>query len=350
MTTETDATTTLDLAPAAAELGRVVRLVQEAALDEPTPCEGMSVRDLLQHLLGATEAFRRAPARGAVPYEPDDVPLDEGGAWRAVLQERLDGLVEAWRPPQAWEGETHIAGMTMPASETGAAAVDELVLHAWDLARATDQPFHVDDASLAAVLAFTRGVADAGPAAREGLFGPPVPVPDSASDLDRALGLAGWDPAWAPSPLPAEEALRRVVGERVAAVAAQDTVALAARQAPGVTTFDVLPPLRSRGSGAVQEKTRAWFDSYRGAPGYEVAELEVHAHGDVGFCSFLYRVTGTLTAGGEVDMWVRATLGCRLVDGRWLVVHDHESVPFDPSTGEALLSLRPEPSGEGEVG
>ena len=70
-------------------------------------------------------------------------------------------------------------------------------------------------------------------------------------------------------------------------------------------------------------------------------DLQVTAAGDIGFCSFVYRVTGTLNAGDDIDMWVRATLGCRRVDGRWLVTHDHESVPFDPETGQALTSLPP---------
>jgi ketosteroid isomerase-like protein len=38
---------------------------------------------------------------------------------------------------------------------------------------------------------------------------------------------------------------------------------------------------------------------------------------------------------------VRATLVCKRFDGRWLVVHDHESVPFDPATGFALTDLQP---------
>jgi ketosteroid isomerase-like protein len=69
--------------------------------------------------------------------------------------------------------------------------------------------------------------------------------------------------------------------------------------------------------------------------------LKVTAGGDVGFCSFLYHVSGTLAVGGEVDMWVRATLCCRRIDGRWLVTHDHESVPFDPTSGQALTDLEP---------
>lgn len=138
------------------------------------------------------------------------------------------------------------------------------------------------------------------------------------------------------------EELCQVVLERVAAVRAKDPKPLAARQAPDVITFDLLPPLHSRGSSSVTERTQAWFDSYASDIGYEVHDLHVSADGDIGFCSFLYHVTGTLIAGSEVNMWVRATLCCRRsTDGRWLITHDHESVPFDPASGQALIDLHP---------
>ncbi|EAQ00133.1 hypothetical protein JNB_08179 [Janibacter sp. HTCC2649] len=38
-------------------------------------------------------------------------------------------------------------------------------------------------------------------------------------------------------------------------------------------------------------------------------------------------------------MWVRATLGFERLDGRWIVTHDHESVPWDPETGQGVLTL-----------
>jgi len=135
--------------------------------------------------------------------------------------------------------------------------------------------------------------------------------------------------------------LRALVEERIAAVAAKDPGPLAARQHPDIITFNVLPPLSSRGSAAVEQATRTWFEGYATDIGYEVHDLHVTADGDVGFCSFLYHVTGTLTTGDEVDMWVRATLGCRRIEETWLIVHDHESVPFDPTTGKALISLTP---------
>ena len=34
--------------------------------------------------------------------------------------------------------------------------------------------------------------------AREGIFGPAIPVPDDAPILDRVVGLTGRDPAWSP--------------------------------------------------------------------------------------------------------------------------------------------------------
>jgi uncharacterized protein (TIGR02246 family) len=139
----------------------------------------------------------------------------------------------------------------------------------------------------------------------------------------------------------AEQEIRALVEERVAAVVAKDPSPLAARQHEDVVVFDVLPPLRSRGSSTVAEKTQAWFDGYASEIGYDVRELEIHAEGDIGFCSFVYHVTGTLVSGPEVVMWVRATLGCRRIDGAWRIVHDHESVPFDPVSGRAVIDLAP---------
>ena len=81
----------------------------------------------------------------------------------------------------------------------------------------------------------------------------------------------------------ANEELRHVVLERVEAVRAKDPAPLAARQAPDVITFDVLPPLHSRGNEAEAERTQAWFDIYISDIGYEVRDLDVAVDGDVGF-------------------------------------------------------------------
>ena len=194
----------LDLDPAAREVARLLDGVPDDALDRPTPCAGTPVAQLLDHLMGLTLAFTRA-ARKIVPeggsQPPSSSADDLDPRWRTELPRRLDELAAAWRDPAAWAGTTEAGGVTMPAEAMGVVALDELVLHGWDLARATGQDFRCDPASTAAVLEFTAESAEPDTAAgREGLFGPVVPVPEDAPPLDRALGFAGRDPGWTPAP------------------------------------------------------------------------------------------------------------------------------------------------------
>jgi ketosteroid isomerase-like protein len=135
--------------------------------------------------------------------------------------------------------------------------------------------------------------------------------------------------------------LHDLIDERVAAVAARDGKTLSARQHPDVLAYGVLDALSSRGNDAVDEQMNAWFGAYREGPHYAVHDLHVDADGTLGYCAFIYHVTGTLNDGSDVSMAVRATLVCKRFGDRWLVVHDHESVPFDPATGFAMADLQP---------
>ncbi|MBP7619376.1 MAG: nuclear transport factor 2 family protein [Gemmatimonadales bacterium] len=52
-------------------------------------------------------------------------------------------------------------------------------------------------------------------------------------------------------------------------------------------------------------------------------------------------MSGTLANGRRSDLWVRWTACFRRIDGAWLVVHDHVSVPAELAHGRAALDLRP---------
>ena len=106
----------------------------------------------------------------------------------------------------------------------------------------------------------------------------------------------------------AEQELRDLVEERVRAVRGRDSATLAARPADDVITFDVLPPFSSRGNQATADHLQQWFDGYDGPIDYTVRDVHVSANDELGFCSFLYHVGGTLKTGAPVSMWVRATL------------------------------------------
>jgi uncharacterized protein (TIGR02246 family) len=136
--------------------------------------------------------------------------------------------------------------------------------------------------------------------------------------------------------------IRALIEARVAAVQAKDVAGLVASDAPQVVMFDVLPPLAYQGLATVRERAEKWVAGYRGPIGYEIRDVQIAAGQDVAFAHYLYHVTGELNDGTRVAMWVRATLGLQKADGAWQIVHDHESVPFDPATGQASLDLTPD--------
>jgi uncharacterized protein (TIGR03086 family) len=194
----------LDLEPAAQQMTDLIRGVPDGPLDGPTPCPAYTLGDLLDHIGTLTRAFtvaatktNLAPSGSGRPV-PDAANLDDD--WRGRIPRDLTTLVEAWRDPEAWTGMTRAGGIDLPGEVAGLVVLDELILHGWDLARATDQPFDYEPALLEAVLDFVAKFAPPDQeAAREGLFGPVVPVPEEAPLLDRLLGLAGRDPAWSPA-------------------------------------------------------------------------------------------------------------------------------------------------------
>jgi uncharacterized protein (TIGR03086 family) len=193
----------IDLEPAVREVIRLLDGVTDDHLSSPTPSPGTSVGALLDHFMSLSLAF--TAAAGKTVDQGNDAPPPAASAdnlppdWRTALPARLRDLADAWRDPAAWEGTTLAGGVTSPAEQMGVVALDELVLHGWDLAKATGQPFTCDPASARAVLAFTEASARPENAGmREGLFGPVVDVPPDAPPFDRALGFAGRDPAWTP--------------------------------------------------------------------------------------------------------------------------------------------------------
>ena len=139
----------------------------------------------------------------------------------------------------------------------------------------------------------------------------------------------------------AEALIRQRVEDAVKALRAKDIDSVMSLYAPDLVSFDITPPLRYAGA---DNKRRAWqaaFATFSGPFDYEVHDLNVTTHGDLAFVHSLNHVTATLAGGRTVDMWLRWTACFRRIDGVWLVVHDHVSVPADLEHGRAALNLTP---------
>ncbi len=143
-----------DLALPAAELAQLVAAVEDSQLDAPTPCAGWSVRDLLAHIRGFAAASTAAATRTPFPADSPELHGELADDWRGRLPEHLRALALAWEDPQAWEGWTEAAGIKTRATVAGSAALQELLLHRWDLAQATGQPFRPKPRSVQACLDF----------------------------------------------------------------------------------------------------------------------------------------------------------------------------------------------------
>ncbi len=190
--------TMLDLGPQTRIVARLAEGVSDARLADATPCPQYSVGTLLGHLLGLAVAFRDAGRKelGATTDTDPGTALPElTPGWREELPKVLDELAEVWRDPRAWTGMTRAGGVDLPGDVAGAVVIDELVIHAWDLARATGQPYAPDPAALKTAHAFLRAAAEEGDRG-DGIFGPVVTVPPEAPLLDRTVGLSGRDPGW----------------------------------------------------------------------------------------------------------------------------------------------------------
>jgi uncharacterized protein (TIGR02246 family) len=135
--------------------------------------------------------------------------------------------------------------------------------------------------------------------------------------------------------------VRQRVEEWAKAIRARDIDRVMSFYASNIVSFDIDGPLRY---AAVDNKRRAWenvFAAYTGPIGYEVRELSVATDGELAFAHSVNHVSGTLAGGRAASMWVRGTMCLRRMDGVWLIVHDHVSVPADLEHGRALVSLTP---------
>jgi uncharacterized protein (TIGR03086 family) len=172
------------MSTAADALADIVRAIEPGQLTNPTPCAEFDVRELVHHLLYWGPPLEAAGRKENVP--PAEVSTTD---WKGDLLAQLRRTVDAWTPASAWDGTTSMG----PAQVIGEMIVGELVVHAWDLARATGQRLDLPDD----LLAYTYdGIAAGADQGREmGLYGPEVPVPSDAPLLDRILGLTGRDAA-----------------------------------------------------------------------------------------------------------------------------------------------------------
>jgi uncharacterized protein (TIGR03086 family) len=192
-----DAMSVREFFPAAAdEVLTIVKGVDPEDLGRPTPCTDFDLRRLVNHFIGTTGALARVGGRQ--PLDPDD-PYGSRrdpsqGDWQRELATNIESLAQAWAQPQAWDGTVEMGGPAMPAPMIGEMALAEVLLHGWDLARATGQQLSVPDEVGRELRRSIEETAELGRSM--GAYSDEVSVGDHASQFERALATSGRDPGW----------------------------------------------------------------------------------------------------------------------------------------------------------
>jgi ketosteroid isomerase-like protein len=140
-----------------------------------------------------------------------------------------------------------------------------------------------------------------------------------------------------------ETEIRELIEARAAALKTGDVETIVSYYAPEVVQFSLAPPLQQTTDARNPEQLRAWIATFEAPPTREVTRLQVSGGADVAFATSLDCLSATPK--GMTDsfsLWHRVTLGLRRIDGRWLITHEHQSVPFEmDGSFQASVGLRP---------
>jgi uncharacterized protein (TIGR03086 family) len=187
-----------ELSHALDQTGAIISRVRSDQATLPTPCALWDVRALVNHVVLDVQRFT-ATASGAAWEERDaDVIGDD---WSGAYRRAADALLAAWRREGVTDRTLRLPIGEVPASWSVGQHIADMVVHGWDVAKATGQPVELDPGLGEVSLEWARQSLKPefrGDEASGRSFGYEVPVPLDAPILDRLVGFFGRDPAWRP--------------------------------------------------------------------------------------------------------------------------------------------------------
>jgi len=186
----------------------VIAAIRPEQFDNPSPCDEMNVRILVGHLIGVAgrvAAMGRGDNPMAVPTFGDDVTDSELLAeWRAASADAC----RAWDDDRSLERTIVLPWATDEGAKALLGYVNEVTVHTWDIATATQQRPDWDEATVDSSLVlmhewlpedraelFEEVRKKMGPAAgTTDAFAAVVSVPDDAPPIDRLVAWNGRRP------------------------------------------------------------------------------------------------------------------------------------------------------------
>jgi uncharacterized protein (TIGR03086 family) len=171
----------------------IVANVSSDQYELPTPCSEWDVRALLNHLLGAVVMWRGLPTGEAdmAALSGDHIGDDPLRAY----DELTSATLAAWKAPGVVDGTVAFPGSQLPGAFAARMLAGDVVIHGWDLARATGQTVDWDQELAADILEWQREAARTFPPdIRSRGFAPEVPCADDSETMTQLVAFVGRQP------------------------------------------------------------------------------------------------------------------------------------------------------------
>jgi uncharacterized protein (TIGR03086 family) len=188
------------LADAVAATGRLIVGVRLDQWGAPTPCEEMTVVNIIEHLVGGLDQFADVPASGALGAASERHLTKEDA--RDAFEAAGRHLLQQWSLPDVAERTYEMPWGATPGTALIGFMLIEEVTHGWDLARATGQVATYADDVVEATFDLARSYDDE-TIRVPGMFGAAVPVSSDAPLIDRLAAFLGRQPYSKPITEPA---------------------------------------------------------------------------------------------------------------------------------------------------
>jgi ketosteroid isomerase-like protein len=127
----------------------------------------------------------------------------------------------------------------------------------------------------------------------------------------------------------------------VDAFCAKDVDLMMSLFSPDMVSFDIIPPLQYVGSDAYRKVWQETFALFQDPIDIEISNLNIMADESVAFSHSFLRLCATMTNGQKIDRWERLTFCFQKIGDKWLIAHEHVSVPADLKTGKSVVDLKP---------
>lgn len=137
-----------------------------------------------------------------------------------------------------------------------------------------------------------------------------------------------------------EAQIRQMVADQQQAICTKNVEQIMARYAKEAILFDVKPPFQTKGKDAIRQMWEDCLPYFPKSCAMETRDLSVTVRDDLAVAHWLFHFTGEQDH-PATQMWMRATAVCQKTQGNWQILHEHVSVPFNPTTAQAVFTLNP---------